>query len=498
MSHYLALDFGAESGRGVLGRLENGRLEISEVHRWPNVPVSLPDGLHWNPLGLYSEMKDAIRNGARSLPSGETLKGVAVDTWGVDYALLDSRGEMMGTPYHYRDRRTDGVMDRILERIPRSRIFGRTGIQFMQINTLFQLAAARESGSPLLDAAYRLLFMPDLFNYWLSGEISCELTIASTSQMYDPTNHEWAADLMDDLGIPSRLFLPVTQPGSQLGELRESLAQETGAGTVPVLNSGSHDTASAVAAVPASSPDFAYLSSGTWSLIGIELPTPAITPTTLAGNFTNEGGVSGTIRFLKNIMGLWLVQECRRSWARQGKDYTYADLAELAAQAPAFACFVDPDEPAFLAPPDMPAAIASYCARTGQKAPVGPGPTVRACLEGLAFKYRENMQRLEEIAARPIRTLHIVGGGVQNRLLCQFAANATGKSVAAGPVEATAAGNLLVQAMAQGEIASLSAVRHVVRSSFTVDEYEPAATAPWEDAYGRFAEFTGKAAAATS
>ncbi|MDQ2732862.1 MAG: rhamnulokinase [Armatimonadota bacterium] len=484
MANYLALDLGAESGRGVLGKLEGDRLEIQEVHRWANRPAALPDGIHWDILGQFNEIKTAIAAAGRHQAS--PLQGIAVDTWGVDYALLDQRGDLLGVPFHYRDHRTDGVMDRVFSQVSKEEIFNWTGIQFMQLNTLFQLAAAREQNSPALDAAHRLLFLPDLFHYWLSGEQTCEFTVASTSQLYNPQTSGWAVELMDRLRIPSHLFLPVTPPGVPIGKLRPAIAEETRAGDVPILTVGCHDTASAVAAVPAIGDDFIYLSSGTWSLMGVELARPLISPEALAANFTNEGGVAHTIRFLKNIMGLWVVQECRRSWARQGHEYSYGELTTLAAAAEPFQHFINPDDPSFLAPPDMPGAIIAYCDRTGQGRPAGPGPTIRACLEGLAFQYRENVARLESLVGRSLPTLHIVGGGVQNRLLCQFAANATGKTVVAGPVEATAAGNLLVQAMARSEIGSLRDLRHIVRNSFPVEEYTPFETAAWEEAWGRW------------
>ncbi|HET6381763.1 MAG TPA: rhamnulokinase family protein [Armatimonadota bacterium] len=483
MSQYLALDLGAESGRGVLGSLENGRLELSEIHRFANRPVALPDGLHWNIGGLYQEILHAITRGA---DKAKTLDGIGVDTWGVDYALLDGRGELLGLPFHYRDHRTDDVMERVFARVSRQRIFKETGIQFMQFNTLFQLAAARERESPLPDAAETLLFLPDLFHFWLSGEQRVEFTIATTSQLYNPVARDWSRQMMEPLGIPPRLFQPVTPPGTIIGRLRKAVASETGAGAVQIILPGSHDTASAVAAAPAASDDFVYISSGTWSLIGIELSAPRISAETMEGNFTNEGGVGGTIRFLKNIMGLWLVQECRRSWARQGREYSYGELAALAEEAPAFACLIDPDDPSFLAPDDMLSALDAFCRRTAQNLPGEPGAIIRACLEGLAFKYRENVLKLEAIAARSLNCIHIVGGGVQNRLLCQFAASATGKPVMAGPIEATAAGNILVQAMARGEIASLRELREVVRASFQVEEFSPIQPDGWMEAYDRF------------
>ncbi|MCA1597022.1 MAG: rhamnulokinase [Chloroflexi bacterium] len=484
-SHYLALDLGAESGRAVLGRLSGGRLGLQEVHRFANRPVLLPDGLHWDILGLYSAIQEGIRCGSAAAGS-QPLRGLGIDTWGVDYALLDGSDELLGLPFHYRDHRTDGVMDRVFARVPADRIFAETGIQFMQLNTLFQLAAARERSPAVLDAAETLLFLPDLFHFWLSGEKRCEYTVATTSQLFNPVRREWAADLMGDLSISPRLFKPVTPPGTVLGTLRSAVQEQTGSGGVPVIAPASHDTASAVAAVPASDTNFAYLSSGTWSLMGIELSAPRISAEARQGNFTNEGGVGGTVRFLKNIMGLWLVQECRRSWARAGHDYTYAELAELAAAAPPFTCFVNPDDPAFLAPPDMPRAITSFCERTAQQPPREPGAVVRSCLEGLALTYRRHLHRLEAIAGQPLTTLHIVGGGAQNRLLCQFAANAVARRVVAGPVEATAAGNILVQAMGRGEISSLADLRQVVRRSFEVEEYLPQETDRWLEAFQRF------------
>jgi rhamnulokinase len=413
MSQYLALDLGAESGRGVLGQLENDRLELREIHRFPNIPVSLPDGLHWNILGLFQEIKRSIALASADLTGGQQLRALGVDTWGVDYALLGSQDELLGMPHHYRDHRTDGIMEKVFTRTPREKIFERTGIQFMQLNTLFQLAAARERSEVSLDIAKTLLFLPDLIHFWLSGEKACEFTIATTSQLFDPVARDWARDLMDELGIPDSLFLPIAEPGRTLGPLRQSVADELRCGKSPVVLPGSHDTAAAVAAVPADGMDFVYISSGTWSLIGVETLKPVLTRAALDGNFTNEGGVGGRFRFLKNIMGLWLVQECRRCWARSGQAYEYAHLASLAGGSPPFSHFVDPDEPSFLAPVDMPGSIAAFCRRTGQPAPENPGTMVRACLEGLAFKYRENVERLEAITGRSLGNLHIVGGGAK-------------------------------------------------------------------------------------
>ncbi|MBK9714408.1 MAG: rhamnulokinase [Kouleothrix sp.] len=487
-SHYLAIDLGAESGRAMLGQLDGGRLALSELHRFPNTPVRLPGGLHWDVLRLWAEIKNGLRLAAQQ--HGHGLASVGLDTWGVDFALLDRDGALIANPHHYRDSRTDGMLAEALRRLPREQIFERTGIQFIQINTLFQLLAMAAGRSPALEIAETFLTIPDLLNFWLTGQRVCEFTNATTTQCYDPRAGDWATPVLDAIGIPRRIFPPVVMPGTLLGALQPEVAEETGAHDLPVVAPACHDTGSAVAAVPAEAPGFAWLSSGTWSIMGFESPEPVITAQSLAFNLTNEGGVGGTFRCSKNIMGLWLVQECRRTWAAQGHDWSYGDLAQLAAEAAPLVALVDPDAEEFFKPGDMPERIRAFCRRTGQPAPEGPGAVVRCVLESMALKYRWVLDRLETVAGRRLDPIHIIGGGAQNRLLNQLTADATGRSVIAGPVEATAIGNILVQAIALGQLGSLAEARAVVRRSFELDRYQPAAAADWDAAYQRLLDLT--------
>ena len=491
-SDYLALDLGAESGRGVLGRFDGETLALEELHRFPNGPVRLLDTLHWDLLRLFDECKTALKKAA----TGRVLDGVGVDTWGVDFGLVGKGDTLLGNPVHYRDARTEGMLDRAVKLVPRERIYEITGSQFLTINTAYQLLGMKQAGSPLLDIAETLLMMPDLFAWLLTGSRLCERTDASTTQLLDPRSGTWSDELCAGLGIPRRILPELVDAGTDLGPLRRSVADELGITPVSVLATAGHDTAAAVAAVPAKSragavPDWCYISSGTWSLIGVESPRPIINELTYRHNFTNEGGVCGTTRLLKNIMGLWLVQECRRSWARSGRDYSYEDLIAKAASARPFGALVDPDHASFFAPGDMPARIAEYCARTGQSPPTDEGATVRCALESLALKYRWAVDRLEEIIGSKIHTIHVVGGGSKNALLAQFTADACNRPVYAGPVEATAMGNVLIQAMGRGRIGSLADLRAVVARSFPVTTYEPRDTKAWDDAAGRFAELIG-------
>lgn len=473
--NYLAIDLGAESGRVMLGRLADGRLTLQEVHRFPNGPVSQPDGLHWDAARLFTEIKTGITLGMQAAQP-EGIAGLGIDTWGVDYALLDARGELLGNPYHYRDARTDGLVEAACAQVGREAIFEATGIQFMQLNTLYQLLAERRQGT-LLPAARTFLTMPDLFNYWLTGRQVSEFSNATTTQCYDPRRGDWARDLLRSLDLPDGIFPPVVAPGTVLGPLLPELnLSPVSAATQPVVIAPAcHDTGSAVAAVPAHNADFAYISSGTWSLMGAELSAPVINARALEGNFTNEGGVGGTFRFLRNITGLWLVQECRRTWREQGQAYTYDELTALASQAAPLRSVINPDAPEFLKPGDYPRLIQAYCQRTGQPVPGTVGEIVRCALESLALKYRQTFEQLEAILGKRLEPVHIVGGGSRNRLLNQLTANALGRRVIAGPVEATAIGNILVQAVALGELESHAAARAVVRQSFDVVEFLPGA-----------------------
>jgi rhamnulokinase len=489
--HYLALDLGAESGRAVLGRFDGDALQLDTLHRFPNGPVTVMGRLYWDVLRLWAELKQGLALYRRE--HGADLDGIGLDTWGVDFALLGADGALLANPHHYRDPHTDGMLEAAFARVPREEIFEATGIQFMQINTLYQLLAMRLGGDPALDAARTLLMMPDLFNYWLTGVKACEFSDATTTQFYDPRRSAWARPLLERMGLPTDILPPVIQPGTAVGPLLPAVAEEVGLAApeysranTTVIAPACHDTGSAVAAVPARGEDFAYISSGTWSLMGVEAMEPVITPESLASNVTNEGGVCGTFRLLKNIMGLWLVQECRRTWAQEGREYSYAELAAMAAQAAPFGPLVEPDSHDFLAPGDMPARIRAFCARTGQDVPETEGAVVRCALESLALTYRWVLEKLEVMTSRALRAIHVVGGGSQNGLLCQLTADATRRPVIAGPVEATAMGNILMQALARGRIASLAEGREVVRRSCEVVTYEPRESAGWDDAYGRF------------
>ncbi len=481
---FLALDLGAESGRAVVGKLRGSVLDLEVVHRFPNIPVRVPDGLHWDVLRLFQEMKEGLRLASRE----NRLASLGLDTWGVDFALLDGSGALLANPHHYRDTRTDGKMEEVFAIVPREEIFRTTGIQFMQLNTLYQMFALKQSSPHLLDAAATILMIPDLFNYWFSGQAVCEFTEATTSQMFDPVKGEWASGLAAKLGLPLEKMAPIVQPGSRLGDILPFVAEECECPPVPVIAPACHDTGSAVAAVPAEGRDFVYISSGTWSLVGVEVDRPVITDRSLEYNFTNEGGVAGTYRLLKNVMGLWLVQECRRTWERRGVSYDYARLTEMAAQAPPFRSILDPDAPGFLHPGDMPARIQEYCRSTSQPVPEEPGSIVRTALDSLALKYRWVVERLEELTGRSLPVIHVVGGGTQNRLLTQLTADASRRPVIAGPVEATAMGNILMQAIGLGEIGSVAEGRSIVRSSVDLVTYKPRpdAAAMADEAYDRF------------
>lgn len=470
-STVVAVDLGAESGRIVSASLDSQQLTLEMCHRFPNKPVRVRGTLHWDILGLWRELQEGIGSCLGRRPAS-----IGVDAWGVDFALLDARGKLLANPVHYRDARTDGMPEAAWAKVTRQEIFAATGIQFMPINTLYQLLSMVEAHDPQLVQAQTFLTIPDLFNYWLTGAKVCEFSNATTTQCYDPRQGGWAQDLLDRLGIPAALFPQIVQPGTHLGQYEG----------VPVIAPACHDTGSAVVAVPTTTRNYAYLSSGTWSLLGLEVPDAIISDQALAANLTNEGGVAGTFRLLKNIMGLWIIQQCRATWAAAGNAYDYPTLDGLAQQAKPFAAFVDPDDLAFLPPGDMPARIAAFCQRTGQMAPMGPGAITRCVLESLALKYRYCLDRLIEVAGQPVDVIHVIGGGSQNELLCQMTADATQRPVIAGPVEATALGNVLVQWMALGEIGSLSDARALLRSSFELGCYEPEPFGGWEEAYARF------------
>jgi len=478
---YLAIDLGAESGRAVRGSFDGERVALRTCHRFANAPVSLPDGLHWNVVGIFQSVAEALAR------AGGGLTSVGVDSWAVDFGLLDAQGGLLGTPFHYRDERTEGMVERAVARVPAREIYELTGIQFMPINTLCQLLAME--GSPLLDAAETLLMIPDLIAFWLTGERASEVTVASTTQLYDPRAGHWALGLAERLGVPAGILPEVRQPGTTLGPLRGTVAAGAGLESPPaVVTVAAHDTASAVAAVPAKGPDFAYVSSGTWSLVGVELAAPLIDTAAMEANFSNELGLEGTTRFLKNVMGLWLVQECRGEWARGRHAPEYPELVRMAEAQPPGGPLIDPDDPALLRRGDMPARIGELCTRSGNAAPTGFGGVVRCVLESLACKYRLVIEQAEQLTGRRAETIHVVGGGARNELLCRLTATISGRSVAAGPAEATALGNVMVQAMADGQVASLAEIRAVVRRSTQVRIYEPQADGRGEETFARFRE----------
>ena len=484
--NYLAFDLGAESGRAILGQIENGRIALRELHRFQNRMVPLHGHLYWDLLHLFAEIQHALQLAGREKIA---LAGIGVDTWGVDFGLLDRDGALLANPMAYRDHRTDGMMEKVFAQMPREEIYRLTGIQLMQINTLFQLYAMVETKSPLLQIAQRLLFIPDLINFMLTGRQVTEFTFATTSQLFNPNTLNWAEPVFAQLGLPRHLMAEIIAPGAMIGPLHRELSDASGLNDVPVIAVGCHDTASAVAAVPAAVENWAYLSSGTWSLMGVETSAPVINAAALEMNFTNEGGVAGTIRLLKNIMGLWLLQECRRQWSRDGRDYDYAQLMRLAETAVPFRSLVNPDAPAFLNPENMPQVIADFCRRTQQPVPQSDGEFARGIYESLALQYRRVMEMLDALQGKKIEVLHIVGGGSQNTLLNQFTADAIGKPVLAGPTEATALGNVTVQAIATGEFKNLAEARRAIKNSFAMQEFYPRDSGPWNDAYRQFINF---------
>jgi len=494
--NFLAVDLGASNGRVLAGLWDGRRFDLQELHRFPNGPVSVAGHLHTDLPRLWTEVKTGLAACAARFP--EPPSGISVDTWGVDYGLLDEAGKLLGNPYHYRDHRTNGVPEALYQRIPAADVYAVTGLQTLPFNTLFQLYSMVRGRDPQLEAAECLLMMPDLFHYLLTGEKAAEYTIASTSQMLDCRGRAWAAGLLGQAGIPARILPRLVPPGTVLGMLRPEIAAETGLAPTPVIASASHDTASAVAAVPGLDARSAYISSGTWSLVGMEVAQPIITPGALAMNFTNEGGVAGTIRFLRNITGLWLLQESVRQWQSEGRAYGWEELMQLALEAQPFRSITDPEFSGFLTPRDMPAAIRGYCRRTGQTEPESPGEIARCCLEGMALRYRWAIGVVEQLTGSRVETIRIVGGGCQNRVLNQFTADACGREVVAGPVEAAALGLVMMQAVATGELPDLAAGREAIAASVTQQHYEPRDTPAWDEAYARFETIVAQARGMTA
>jgi len=486
---FLAIDMGASSGRHVLGLFDGQRLRLEEVYRFENGAVRADGKLFWDLLGLWSQVRNGLRKAGSE--AGYSIEGIGVDTWGVDLGLLGRNDELLGNPYHYRDSRTNDMPDRAFQIVPREEIFRHTGLQFLQFNTLYQLVAMKLSNSPLLDVAETMLMIPDLFHWLLTGQKCNEMTEASTTQFYNPVTGNWATELLEKFDLPTHILGRIEQPGTNLGRLRKGLASECRLPDADVILPASHDTGSAVMAVPAASaagerPDWCYISLGTWALMGIESPRPVINDTVLKLNFTNEGGVGGTSRVLKNITGMWLLQECRRIWNDAGRNWDWEDLNRLSAAAKPRVSLIDPDAADFVAPANMPEAICQFCQHTGQDVPENEGAILRCALDSLALKFRHVLGMCEELAGGRIQTIHIVGGGTQNRQLCQAAADACGRRVVAGPIEATAIGNVMMQAVATGEVGSIAQARDVIRRSFEAEEYEPQDTSAWDDAYEKF------------
>jgi len=487
---HLAVDLGASSGRVVAGIWDGGRLELQEVYRFDNGGVLVGQRLYWDLLGLWQRTKEGLR--AASEKWGSAVRTVGVDTWGVDFGLLDARGDLLSNPIHYRDRQTQDVMEAAFSQVPRERIFQETGIQFLPFNTLYQWLAMRGRGSRLLEQADVFLMMPDLFHWLLCGEKVNEYTNATTTQFYNSRMGRWAFELLHAFRLPTHLLGPVVQPGERLGRLLPQVADEVQLSDAEIVVPGTHDTASAVAAVPATvsgathAPDWCYISSGTWSLLGVEVAQPVISSACATYNFTNEGGIGGTIRLLKNISGLWLVQECRRIWKLRGRDYSWDDLVQQAAREPAGRSLINPDDARFLAPANMPEEIREFCRQTGQPVPDTDAAVVRCALDSLALRYRMVLEWAESLVANALHTIHIVGGGVQNRLLCQLTADVCRRRVLAGPVEATALGNIAVQAMSVGVFDDINEARAVIRESFPPQEYTPREETDYEELYHRF------------
>lgn len=481
---FLAIDLGASSGRGIVGTFDGKKITLAENHRFPNEPVMAAGQYTWDILRIYHEIKNAIRKCA--LGDDRDIVSIGIDTWGVDFGLIDKNGHLLGNPVHYRDARNDAMPEYAATLVSPDWVYEKTGIQVVDFNTLYQLLAVKKDSPEILSAAENMLFVPDLLNYFLTGVKQTEYTIASTSQMLDAKARNWSWELIEKFGFPKKLFSNIVMPGTKVGALRPDVIEEVGNIKANVVSVAAHDTGSAVMAVPATSDKFIWISSGTWSIMGTEAKEPVISDRTRECNFTNEGGANGTIRFSKNITGLWLEQESKRQWEREGEKLSFAELSDMAAKSEPFKCFIDPDEPRFSAPGNLPRRIVEYCGETGQKAPETKGEIVRCILESLALKYRYTVDMIDELSGERIPSINVVGGGTKEKPLMQFTANACGRPVSAGPIEATALGNIVAQAIAAGEIKDIWQGREVIRNSFDIDTYEPRDTAAWDAAYERF------------
>lgn len=478
----LAFDFGASSGRAIIGCFDGDKITLEEVHRFSNDPVSVGGTVYWDVLRLFYEIKQGIIKA--KIAGG--FDSIGIDTWGVDFGLIDSEGKLMENPVHYRDTRTVGLVDEAFKTMPKEKLYGITGIQFMELNTLFQLISLKKYRPWMLERADKMLFMPDLFGYMLTGKMCAEYSIASTSQLIDLDKRTWSKEILDAFGIKESVFAPLVQPGTVLGELSKEICEECGVDPVPVISVCGHDTQSAITSVPCEDGDFAFLSSGTWSLFGTELDKPIVNETSMNINITNEGGFDGSTGFLKNIIGLWLIQESRRQWKREGKEYSYADLEKLALAAEPFKCFIDPDAPEFVPHGNIPERVREFCRKTGQFVPETVGEIMRCIYESLAMKYRLTFEKLRECTERDYPVIHVIGGGTKDGLLCQMTANSCDRTVKAGPIEATVMGNVAVQLMSDGSVKNIGQARKIVADSSELKTFEPKDTDKWAGAYEDF------------
>lgn len=478
----LAFDFGASSGRAIIGCFDGDKITLEEVHRFSNDPVSVGGTVYWDVLRLFYEIKQGI---VKAKIAGG-FDSIGIDTWGVDFGLIDSEGKLMENPVHYRDTRTAGLVEESFKTMPKEKLYGITGIQFMELNTLFQLISLKKYRPWMLERADKMLFMPDLFAYMLTGKMCAEYSIASTSQLIDLETKSWSKEILDAFGIKKSLFAPLVKPGTVLGELSKEICEECGVDPVSVISVCGHDTQSAITSVPCEDGNFAFLSSGTWSLFGTELDKPIVNETSMNINITNEGGFDDSTGFLKNIIGLWLIQESRRQWKREGEEYSYADLEKLALAAEPFKCFIDPDAPEFVPHGNIPERVREFCRRTGQYVPETVGEVMRCIYESLAMKYRLTFEKLRECTKRDYPVIHVIGGGTKDGLLCQMTANSCDRTVKAGPIEATVMGNVAVQLMSDGSVENIGQARKIIAESSELKIFEPKDTGDWAKAYEDF------------
>ena len=478
----LAFDFGASSGRAIIGCFDGDKITLEEVHRFSNDPVSVGGTVYWDVLRLFYEIKQGI---VKARIAGG-FDSIGIDTWGVDFGLIDSEGKLMENPVHYRDTRTAGLVEESFKTMPKEKLYGVTGIQFMELNTLFQLISLKKYRPWMLERADKMLFMPDLFAYMLTSKMCAEYSIATTSQLIDLETKSWSEEILDAFGIKKSLFAPLVKPGTVLGELSKEICEECGVDPVPVISVCGHDTQSAITSVPCEDGNFAFLSSGTWSLFGTELDKPIVNETSMNINITNEGGFDDSTGFLKNIIGLWLIQESRRQWKREGEEYSYADLEKLALAAEPFKCFIDPDAPEFVPHGNIPERVREFCRRTGQYVPQTVGEVMRCIYESLAMKYRLTFEKLRECTKRAYPVIHVIGGGTKDGLLCQMTANSCDRTVKAGPIEATVMGNVAVQLMSDGSVENIGQARKIIADSSELKIFEPKETGDWAKAYEDF------------